>query len=582
LATPLLRGDDGFEPISWEQAFELCATKLEVVKEESGPAAIFHYRSGGSLGALKPLNDWFFEVFGPCAMKRGDICGGAGEAAQEADFGVSESSDLFDLLNAKTIVLWGKNPKISSVHTLPVLREASKNGARIFLIDPVQHGSDRWADTFLQPRAGTDEFLARALARRLFDLHLVHEDAAQWCDSWAEHHSLIHSRTAEEWLAPTGLSMDALDDLAQGFGAGPTSIQVGWGMQRRTNGGAIVRAIDALAAISGNVGIPGGGVSFYYRRLGAFDHSFIRGLDVAPRTISEPLFAKELAEASDPPVRMTWIDNGNPVAMLPDSEATAQALRACEFTVVADAFMTDTARCADLVLPTTTMLEEEDFVGAFGHHWVAHVQPAVAPQGEAKSDLAIFAELAQRLGFGDQFHGDAAAWKKTLLNSGEADDPFSDELRSGAVRNPGAANTLFEGRKFPTESGRVQLYCQAPSEPCEDLEFPFNLLSLSVALGQSSQTPPSWQDSLLEARVHPDSAAEFADGEDAFLESRHGRLPVRVLHDRKVHPRSILVPKGGWHRKNRSANAIIPAVATDLGEGAAYLNAAVRLVAARR
>src|SRR6478735_84381 len=75
LTTPMLRGADGqHRPIGWEEALDLAAERLTQIRRESGPAAIFHYRSGGSLGMLKVLSDWFFELWGPTTTKRGDIC----------------------------------------------------------------------------------------------------------------------------------------------------------------------------------------------------------------------------------------------------------------------------------------------------------------------------------------------------------------------------------------------------------------------------------------------------------------------------------------------------------------------------
>ena len=105
ITTPLLREGDGFRPISWDQALDFAASKLYAIRAESGPAAIFHYRSGGSLGILKMLTDHFFEQFGPVTIKRGDICSGAGDSAQMLDFGIEDSNDLFDLVNARHILL---------------------------------------------------------------------------------------------------------------------------------------------------------------------------------------------------------------------------------------------------------------------------------------------------------------------------------------------------------------------------------------------------------------------------------------------------------------------------------------------
>src|SRR5262245_6357140 len=123
LTTPLVRRGGALVPIDWDEALDLAAERLTTITRESGPAAIFHYRSGGSLGLLKLLSDYFFARFGPVTVKRGDICSGAGDAAQTLDFGEEDSHDLFDLLNSRNIILWGKNVFVSSPHTIPVLKQ---------------------------------------------------------------------------------------------------------------------------------------------------------------------------------------------------------------------------------------------------------------------------------------------------------------------------------------------------------------------------------------------------------------------------------------------------------------------------
>src|SRR5205085_11459062 len=120
-----------------------------------------------------------------------------------------------------------------------------------------------------------------------------------------------------EWCAEADVAPEMVEEIALRLHKGPTAILVGWGMARRVNGGAIVRALDALSAITGNLGVPGGGVSYYYWRRKNFDFSFIR--DDPPRTILEPLFEPQVLAADSPPIRAVWITAGNPVAMLPES-----------------------------------------------------------------------------------------------------------------------------------------------------------------------------------------------------------------------------------------------------------------------
>jgi anaerobic selenocysteine-containing dehydrogenase len=160
----------------------LIAEKMLRIKSESGGAAILHYRSGGTLGIAKHLSDRFFHLFGPCAVKTGDICSGAGDVAQLTDFGEEDSNDLFDLVHAKTILIWGKNPHVSSVHLLPLLKEAREKGTRIVMIDPVRHRGADLAELYVQPRPGGDIALALGVARRLFETGKTDPMAASYCD----------------------------------------------------------------------------------------------------------------------------------------------------------------------------------------------------------------------------------------------------------------------------------------------------------------------------------------------------------------------------------------------------------------
>jgi len=579
LTSPLIRRDGELTPASWDEALDLVAGTLLRIREESGPAAILNYRSGGSLGLLKHVIDAFFERFGPVTIKSGDICSGAGDEAQLTDFGEEDSHDLFDLLHSRTILLWGKNPFVSNVHLLPVLREARAKGARLALIDPVVHRGAALCDLVLQPRPGGDIALALGVCRRLFDSGRTDPAAAVYCDHLDAFRSRCHAATTAEWAALADVPHDDLLRLADLYADGPSALLVGWGMQRRRNGSATVRAMDALGAVSGNIGVPGGGVSFYFKRRGAFDLSFTRGLEVAPRSIPEPLLGRGILDAADPPVRAVWISNGNPVCMLPDSRTVERALRTREMTVVVDGFLTDTARCAHVVLPTTTMLEDDDLVGAYGHHWLGNLRPVVPPPAGVKTDLEILRALAGRLGLDGEFDVAAADWKRRLLGRVADAGVTLEALERGPLRNPEASPVLFADRRFPTASGRINLIHEIdPEPPRPTADRPMLLMAQSTERAQSSQWPSARQQGPPDVTVHPDSAAGVADGDAAVLESELGRLDVVVRHDARQRCDVALMDKGGWLRRGRCANALVRAELTDAGGGATYLDMPVRLL----
>ncbi len=577
LKRPLVRKSGVLTEVSWDEALDFTAERLVQIRAESGPASILHYASGGSLGLLKKVVAHFFELFGPVTTKRGDICSGAGEAAQELDFGISDSSDLFDLLNAKEIVVWGKNLYTSSPHTLMVVKDAKARGTTVTLIDPVSQRTRDVADRFIQPRPGGDFAFAMAVALRLFEGGGIDEAAASYCDGLAAFESLVRSKSLACWCAEADVPLDDAAFLAERLAAAkPASILVGWGMARRQNGGAIVRALDALAAISGNIGVPGACVSYYFRRRAAFDTSFAAGS--AARTLSEPLLGEAILGAKEPPIRAVWITAGNPVAMLPDSHAVKRALESRDFVVVVDPFLTDTAKLATVVLPTTTLLEADDLLGAYGHHTLGVAKPVIAPPDGILSDVEIAHAIAQRVGLGEALAGSARDWKAKMVSGRlKAHGVSLDDLERAPLRNPMAPPVLFAGRKFPTPSGRVNLMTAAAAPPPAVSDaFPMLLASLSTPRSQSSQwaAPPALP---LEVVVHPERSAGLKDGELGVLSSALGSMPVRVRLDERQRRDVALLPKGGHLSDGAAANALIHAKLTDLGEGGALYDEPVRL-----
>ena len=579
LQTPLLKIGGKFQPVSWDEALDVAAERLVRIRQESGPAAIFHYRSGGSLGLLKHLTDYFFEQFGPVTVKRGDICSGAGDAAQELDFGEEDSHDVFDLLNSRNILLWGKNVFTSSPHLVPILREARAKGSRLVLIDPVYHKTATLCERLIQLRPGGDFALCMAVARLLLERGWMDPDAANCCDHYQDFLGLAKKNSVSEWCRKADVDPDAASDLAVRLGRDkPSDILVGWGMERRINGAGIVRALDALCVLSGNLGIPGGGVSFYFKRRGAFDLSFLGGEAVAPRTVCEPIFGPDVLKMSNPPIRAVWVTAGNPVAMLPESETTARALGTREFVVVADSFMTDTAQLAHLVLPTTTLLEADDLLGSYGHHWIGAATPVVTPPPEVKSDLQIIQALAERVGLGERMAGTAREWKRRLIGPKLRSHGITlEHLEAGALRNPIPPEVLFADRKFTTPTGRVNLIDEAPPEREVVAEYPLCLMALSTEKSQSSQWAAP-QAGALAATVHPDAANGIPHGEMCRLESRTGWMRVVLHHDARQRKDVVLLPKGGHLRDGRCANVLLKARITDLGEGGALYDEPVRLM----
>lgn len=576
---PMVRRDGRLVAASWDEALDFAARSLLRIRAESGPAAIFHYRSGGSLGLLKNVADHLFELFGPVTTKRGDICSGAGEAANLVDFGASDSNDLFDLLKSRLIVVWGKNVHVSGSHLLPVLHEAKRRGAKLVGIDCVRTRLAPLCDLFLQPRPGCDGELALAIAGHLFDRGAVAPDVASFAHGVAPFRELALALPLAERAALAGIAPADLARFARLYEEEfPAAILVGWGLARRANGAAVVRTLDALATVRGNMGVAGGGCSYYFARRSAFDLGFVQGESAAPRTICEPRMGHDLLAATAPPVRAIWVTAGNPLSMLPDATTVRRAFEATEFVAVVDSHPTDTTDVAHVVFPCPTLLEDEDLIGAYGNHWLRASRPAVAPPPGVRHELEIWRELALRLGLGDRFEGSLDAWKRRLLSKLAPHGITAARLSEAPIRNPLAPEVRFAANRFDTADRRARLATARPALPAAPpADFPLTLMAASTPKAQSSQwaePPPS----PAEVRVHPAAAAGLADGGAAWLESALGRLAVTVRHDAAIHPSVAFMAKGGMQRRGDCANVLIRAQLTDLGEGGALYDEPVRLL----
>ena len=256
--------------------------------------------------------------------------------------------------------------------------------------------------------------------------------------------------------------------------------------------------------------------------------------------------------------------------MLPDSAAVRDAIAGVGTVVVVDSWMSDTAREADVILPVATLLEDDDLVGAYGHHYLGVSQPVVPPRGEAKTDLEILQALAARVGLEEHMCGTPREWKARALNE-EVD---LDDLEDGPRRNPLSPRIAHEGRRFQTPSGKARLLTRIAVHD-DDEEFPLKLIAVSTPSAQSSQQAVPLEGPAV-CRVHP-SVSPVDDGQLARLVSRIGTLEVHVVHDAGQRADVCWMDKGGDLMGGRAANKLVSAAHTDFGEGAALYDEGVCL-----
>jgi anaerobic selenocysteine-containing dehydrogenase len=575
IVRPRLRTPSGWQDVGWDEALDLCADRLQAVMKEHGPEAVLFLQSGGSLGLSSEVCRYLFEELRATTVA-GDVCLGAGEFAQDADFGDCRVSDWRDLGAAQALVLWGRNLTTASPHLVPLARELRARGGEVWLIDPLPTRTRALATRVLQPRPGRDALLALGVARVLFEEGWIDADAAAACDGLDAFRALAHRRTVAEAAAACDLAAADLRALAALYGTRrPVSTWIGGGLQRWVDGAEAVRAIDAVCMLAGHVGVPGGGAHFMSRRR--------HGLAITPpragRTVRAPLLGHDILNARDPRIRFGWVQRANPVTQHPDSTLTERALRSLRFLVVVDAFPTDTAECATLVLPPALMLEQDDLVASYGHGFIGLARRVVAPPPEARTDLEIAQALARRLGLERTVAGGIDVWiDRMLAPSGLS----RAALGQGAAFHPGAAAVAWAGRRFATPTGRAQLLGEfEPTEPdpLDRADYPFKLLTVAPVEHQASQVPPAAQSGLPEVFVHPEApgVGGRADGSHVTVRTRIGHLRAVLRHDRDLRRDTALMYRGGWVRHGRGVNVLVGGRESKHGGQAAFLDERARL-----
>ena len=350
---PLQRTKGGWRRITWDDAFDTLAEWLTTLKAQDGLLAVLHYQSAGSMGLLKALNSRFFNLWGGVTEAAGSLCAGAGIAGQLSSYGVVRSHAPQDLLHSRTILIWGRNPIVTNIHMLPLLKTAREHGATVVVIDPRRTDTVKYANQHvaLKPgrrcRTGRLALVQSLLRQGLVDWEFLSTATA----NFANFQRVLQEVDQQTVLDHTGLSAETIDALAHGYGTQkPGSIHLGMGPQRCMVVLRCSNSIHALAALTGNIGVPGGGVNYASRLPALIDQSWMAEDQAkARRLVLRPSIGRDLLEAHDPPVRLAWVCGANPVTQALNSDLVRQALGRIEHVVVNDIYLTDTAQYAHLV-----------------------------------------------------------------------------------------------------------------------------------------------------------------------------------------------------------------------------------------
>src|SRR5438094_4128513 len=615
LVTPLRRagakGEGRFERISWDEALDLIHARFTSVIAQHGAQAIMPLNYAGPHGTLAggSMDLRFFHRLGATLLDRPPLCGGIRSEAWAGTYGAAAPGIPPEQMeHSKLIVAWGYNVTWSGLHMTPVMDRARRDGAKLVVVDPKRTKIAERADLHLPVKPGTDVVLAWAIAAELerrggIDRAFVERHVGGYEEFMTRARPWTLAAAARE----CGLREAAIQQFADWFRTiSPVAISVGNGLERNQNGGSGVRAVFALPALAGKLGVKGGGLingaGFAFPKTPAR----LQRPDLVPkgtRTLNiVDVGAHLLDERLTPPIKAVFIYNHNPVVVHPDQNRLIRGLRREDrFVVGSDVAMTDSLAYTDIVLPAASHFEHPELYAAYGQHWLQRAEPVISPQADALPNTEIFRRLAARFGFTDPIF---RASDVELMD--EALDPSDARLggvrpsaiptdRATAMTANGDEFTLFKNVFPNTKSGKVELAspyletkyrARLPRFLPVDSRYPLTLISpasderITSTFGGVSgdETPP--------LEMHPDDAR--ARGLEAGMRVRvwndlgEVRLPLRVTD---IVPRGVVSSlKGAWLRTSdngQTISALCPAHHADIAEGACFNDARVEVAAYR-
>ena len=558
------KGSYDFERISWDEAFDTIVARLNEIKESFGPEGVAIYTGRGSFdmalcdifqpadAAVSSASSVLFPFGSPNTLGVGALCYVSfAMIAPHVTMGEMLITMETDLEQAELIVLWGANPATDSPPlTHRQIVEARERGARVIAIDPRRSETAREAQARWIPiRPGTDGALALALIGVLVEEELYDERfALDWTVGFEELCQLAQHYRPEVAEEITGVPSDTIRDLARRIASARGATPVVYtGLEYSDSGVQAIRAVFTLFALAGQLDVPGG--MQFRMKQNIFPQNRSRlvpnpdmkkalGRDRFPvysayRGESHASALPEaILEGKPYPVRALMVLGGSMITAWPDPELWRRAFASLDFMVSINRYHTADSAYADLVLPAATYYEMVSYM-RYGPLFKIR-ERLVPPQGEARGDFLILAELARRLGYGHLYpqseeemlrfalEGTGFTLEQVRANGGEARVPTAlmqyKKWEKGLLRPDGQPG-------FNTPSGKFEI---ASSVLAENGYHP---LPVYTEPGEGPLADPAL------AREYPLVFNSGARTVHDFRSQHHG---VRGLSDRLPEPQVTL------------------------------------------
>ena len=619
LLTPLRRkgtkGSGEFVAVSWDDALDITAEALLRAEQRHGAQSVWPYYYAGTMGLVMRDGINRLRHAKKYSGFHSSICVNPAYSGFAAGVGKIAGPDPREMAKSDLIVIWGTNAVNTQVNVMTHATRARKErGAKIAAVDVYMNGTMQQADLPVLIRPGTDGALACAVMHCLFrDGRADNDYLARYADAPDELAAHVRERTPVWASRITGCDVATIEAFAKLIGEHKRAFfRLGYGFSRSRNGAANMHAASCIPAVTGAWLLEGGGAFHGNADIYHLNKTMIEGLDVLDPSvrlldqsrIGAILEGDDDALAAGPKVAALFIQNTNPLSVVPDQERVKRGFaREDLFVCVHEQFMTETARAADIVLPATMFLEHDDFYRGGGHQYIILGPKLIDPPGECRNNHEVHCALAWRLGaehpgfamtprelidwtlrtsgWGTLAELEAKRWIDCQPDFATAHYVNGFPWPDGRFRfKPDWRNVPF---RSPVRSGPVDGMPVLPDhwDVIEEADeaHPFRLATSPARNFLNStftETPGSIaREKRPEVLIHPDDAAAagITDGDEVVLGNRRGEVLVRARLYEGV-CRGVLIAESIWpndaHPDGRGINTLTGADPVAPYGGAAF------------
>ena len=606
---PLIKINDKWKEIEFDEAINIMVKKLSYYKSKFGSKSVLYYEQYGNGTLLKSIGEKFFNFYGGVSLSKGGPCWSAGIAAQKLDFGDSRSHSLEDMLNSKNIFVWGKNPANTTIHTMQMIKRAKEKGSKIIVIDPIETATAKLADKYIKIKANGDKALALAMGQIIIKNKLYDEKYIKlYVNGFEEYKSYILSLNIKDLSKECGVEIYTIEELVKLYCQKYSTILLGFGMQKYKNGGMTIRLIDALGAITGQIGFSGGGVNYankvYPKILNTDPYDsekfsnnryyytneiseFIEKCNLGNTYYKNDIFINHEDDKGDYelniPIKMAIITKSNLLNQLANINNLKRALSKVEFKVCFDMFITDTVKECDLFIPVTSQLESEDLLfSSMMNPYLVYNEKILEPQEKLMDEYYFFMEVAKRLKMSNypivtkKEYLEKVIYPLKNINS----DISLEYLKNNYFTLH--KDVAWSDKNFVNESGKFEIInCEEIKKFEANKYKDISKLRLLTNHGRDSLSSQHFMDDdgIAIAYINEKEAkrSNINNNESIYLKSENGQIKVKINIDKSIGDNIIMMFVGWWERHG-NPNFLTNSGISDIGGQITYNETFVEII----